>query len=155
MLDFNPSGKDIDFRIRSDNVTDMFRVDAGLDLVGVNTIPVTGLADNNPKLQADGSISGKMPVIVANANLTLARTGMSGQTYVCTDGGTTALTMPLGALQGDYFYFVSSSGGIQIVVDVGTQTLNGATVPITRSVNNEIYTVLCIEDNKFILTNPV
>ena len=154
MLDFNPSGKDIDFRIRSDNVTDMFRVDAGLDLVGVNTIPVTGLADNNPKLQVDGSISGKMPVIVANANLTLARTGMSGQTYVCTDGGTTALTMPLGALQGDYFYFVSSSGGIQIVVDLGTQTLNGGTTPITRSTNNEIYTVLCIEDNKFILSNP-
>ena len=132
----------------------MFRVDAGLDLVGVNTIPVTGLADNNPKLQVDGSISGKMPVIVANANLTLARTGMSGQTYVCTDGGTTALTMPLGALQGDYFYFVSSSGGIQIVVDLGTQTLNGGTTPITRSTNNEIYTVLCIEDNKFILSNP-
>ena len=114
----------------------------------------TSIADNNPLLQVQGSISGKMPVIVANANLTLTRSGMSGQTYVCTDGGTTALTMPLGALQGDYFYFVSSSGGIQIVVDVGTQTLNGATTPITRSTDNEIYTVLCITDNKFILSNP-
>ena len=114
----------------------------------------TTVADNNPLLQVQGSISGKMPVIIQNSDVTLTRDGLSGQTYVCTDGGTTALTMPLGALQGDYFYFVSSSGGIQIVVDLGTQTLNGGTTPITRSTNNEIYTVLCIEDNKFILSNP-
>jgi hypothetical protein len=64
------------------------------------------------------------------------------------------LTMPLGAEQGDYFYFVSTSGSFQIVVDVGTQTLNGGTSALTRGTNNEVYTVICVEDNKFILSNP-
>ncbi len=153
-IDFNSGKKDMDFNIRSDDRDNMFNLDGNENFIGIYSSASLGIADNNPRLQVDGSISGKMPVIVANADLTLVRDGMSGQTYVCTDGGTTALTMPLGALQGDYCYFVSSSGSIQIVVDVGTQTLNGGTLPLTRTTNNEIYTVLCIEDNKFILSNP-
>ena len=153
-IDFNSGKKDMDFNIRSDDRDNMFNLDGNENFIGIYSSASLGIADNNPRLQVDGSISGKMPVIIANADLTLVRGGMSGQTYVCTDGGTTALTMPLGALQGDYCYFVSSSGSIQIVVDVGTQTLNGGTLPLTRTTNNEIYTVLCIEDNKFILSNP-
>ena len=154
-IDFNSGKKDMDFNIRSDDRDNMFNLDGNENFIGIYSSASLGIADNNPRLQVDGSISGKMPVIIANADLTLVRGGMSGQTYVCTDGGTTALTMPLGALQGDYCYFVSSSGSIQIVVDVATQTLNGGTLPLTRTTNNEIYTVLCIEDNKFILNNPV
>ena len=154
LVTINASSRNVDFKIMNDAGTVNLYSDAGIEAVAIKNVPTTGLADNNPVLQVEGSITGKMPVIVANADLTLARTGMSGQTYVCTDGGTTALTMPLGALQGDYFYFVSSSGGIQIVVDIASQTLNGATVPITRSTDNEIYTVLCITDDKFILSNP-
>ena len=153
-IDFNSGKKDMDFNIRSDDRDNMFNLDGNENFIGIYSSASLGIADNNPRLQVDGSISGKMPVIIANADLTLVRGGMSGQTYVCTDGGTTALTMPLGALQGDYCYFVSSSGSIQIVVDVATQTLNGGTLPLTRTTNNEIYTVLCIEDNKFILSNP-
>ena len=154
LVTINASSRNVDFKIMNDAGTVNLYSDAGIEAVAIKNVPTTGLADNNPVLQVEGSITGKMPVIVANADLTLARTGMSGQTYVCTDGGTTALTMPLGALQGDYCYFVSSNGGIQIVVDIASQTLNGATVPITRSTDNEIYTVLCITDDKFILSNP-
>ena len=154
LITFNQSARNVDVRFLADDGSENIRSDAGINAVGIQGIPTTGLADNNPTLQVNGSISGKMPVIIANADLSLARSGVSGQTYVCTDGGTTALTMPLGALQGDYCYIVSSSGGIQIVVDVATQTLNGGTVAITRSTLNEIYTVLCIEDNKFILNDP-
>jgi hypothetical protein len=132
----------------------MFELNGGTDTIGIYSAPTTGLADNNPVLQVEGSISGKMPIIISNSDVTLTRAGLSGQTYVITDGGTTALTMPLGALQGDYFYFVASSGSTQIVVDVGTQTLNGGTSPLTRTTNNEVYTVICIQDDKFILSNP-
>jgi hypothetical protein len=154
LTDFNPQGADIDFRIRSNNRASMFELNGGTDTIGIYSAPTTGLADNNPVLQVEGSISGKMPIIISNSDVTLTRAGLSGQTYVITDGGTTALTMPLGALQGDYFYFVASSGSTQIVVDVGTQTLNGGTSPLTRTTNNEVYTVICIQDDKFILSNP-
>ena len=144
----------LDTRIESNGNENAIFVDGSEDLVGIMAAPSTSIADNNPKLQVEGSITGKMPIVVQNSNVTLTRAGLSGQTYVCTDGGTTALTMPLGAEQGDYFYFVSTSGSFQIVVDVGTQTLNGGTSALTRGTNNEVYTVICVEDNKFILSNP-
>lgn len=154
LITVNQSERNVDFKILSDDGSINFYSDAGINAVGMQGQPTTGLADNNPALQVNGSISGKMPIIISNSDVTLTRAGLSGQTYVITDGGTTALTMPLGALQGDYFYFVASSGSTQIVVDVGTQTLNGGTSALTRGTNNEVYTVICVEDNKFILSNP-
>jgi len=154
LITFNQSQRNVDLRVLADDGSENIRSDAGINAVGIQGQPTTGLADNNPALQVNGSISGKMPIIISNSDVTLTRAGLSGQTYVITDGGTTALTMPLGALQGDYFYFVASSGSTQIVVDVGTQTLNGGTSALTRTTNNEVYTVICIRDNEFILSNP-
>ena len=154
LVTVNGSSRNVDFRVLADDGSKNIYSDAGINAVGIQEQPTTGLADNNPALQVEGSISGKMPIIIQNSDVTLTRAGLSGQTYVITDGGTTALTMPLGAKQGDYFYFVASSGSTQIVVDVGTQILNGGTGALTRTTNNEVYTVICIEDDKFILSNP-
>ena len=83
----NDDKKNVIFRVEGDTNDSLIRTSATLNNVAIGGIPTSGLADNNPILQVNGSINGKMPIIIQNSDVTLTRDGLSAVSY-------THLTLP-------------------------------------------------------------
>ena len=147
----NEDSTDCDFRVETNGNTHGFHVDAATDVVGVAAIGVTGLADNNPKLQVNGSISGKMPIIEDNS-ATVAPTSsqLSGQMFSLVSGSAITLTLPNSASLGDHFSFMTTTSNLTVVT-TATVTLNGVGAPTTLNANTnyKIYKVVCHATNKW------
>lgn len=158
LTDFNPQGADIDFRIRSNNRASMFELNGGTDTIGIYSAPTTGLADNNPVLQVNGSVSSKCAIVTkTSATVDLSTRDSNeliGQLYVLTSTSAKTLTVPTTCTQGDWFRVLTTgANGMDIVASSGA-TLNGA-VPatLTRDAQNEIYTVVAVATDKWICTS--
>jgi len=157
LLEFNPSGEDINYRIRSDGRPDMFFIDAGNDNIGIYSAPTTGLADNNPVLQVDGSISGKVPIIVTSSatSITLTNDQMSGHVLWFGTTSNVTITLPDG-VTGDHIKVIMPSGDVEFQPTPSGQINGGvAGASISRnSAQNEILEFICVAANKWYLNNP-
>ena len=65
------------------------------------------------------------------------------------------LKLPAG-IKGQKFSFVSTGGNITIDPDNSTtsNTLNGGTGTATRSTDNQVYEVICVATQTWVLSNP-
>ena len=156
LIDFNPGGKDIDFRIRSDGRASMFEIDAGNDIIGIYSAPTTGLADNNPVLQVSGSITGKVPIIntaSGTTTITLATNQIQGQVLYFEDTGAITINLP-DCVTGDNIKIFKPSGNLTIATS-GSNTINGA-LSVTRnsSATNALIEVIAVKNNTYIVDNP-
>lgn len=152
-IQFNPSNNDIDFRYDTQATDNFFRIDSGLQIVGVNGGGSAGVADNNPVLQVQGSISGKMPIIEdSSASIAPTSSQFSGQLFSLVSGSAITLTLPTSGAIGDHFSFMSHTSNVTVAT-VGTVTLNGVAAPTTLAANTnyKIYKVVCVATNKYII----
>ncbi len=158
ITDFNPSGADCDFRIRSNNRASMFELNGGTDTIGIYSAPTTGLADNNPVLQVNGSVSSKCAIVTkTSATVDLSTRDSNeliGQLYVLTSTSAKTFTVPTSCTQGDWFRVLTTGANGMNIVSTGGATLNGATpASLTRNALNEIYTVVAIATDKWVCTS--
>ena len=158
LITFNQSQRNVDLRVLADDGSENIRSDAGINAVGIQGQPTTGLADNNPALQVNGSVSSKCAIVTkTSATVDLSTRDSNeliGQLYVLTSTSAKTLTVPTTCTQGDWFRVLTTgANGMDIVASSGA-TLNGA-VPatLTRDAQNEIYTVVAVATNKWICTS--
>ena len=152
----NEDSTDCDFRVETNANAYGLHVDAATEVVGVAAIGVTGLADNNPKLQVNGSISGKVPIINTASGttiVTLATTQIQGQVLYFEDTGAITINLP-DCVTGDNIKIFKPSGNLTIATS-GSNTINGA-LSVTRnsSATNALIEVIAVKNNTYIVDNP-
>ena len=156
---FNEGSGDLDFRIESNGNVDMFKLDGGLNSIGVGTAPSTGVGTT---LQVTGgTIASYCNVNAvrsdAVATQTMTDDDCQGQMWVNQSSTAWTLDLPESTVAGQTFEFVSTDGDMTVDPNPsgGTgKTLNGGTGALTRSTNNEIYRVICIAADTWIMSNP-
>ena len=158
----NGSGRGGWFQFKTGTSGGSSTVKMGLDENGILTVgsslASTTLADNNPILQVEGSITSKCAIVTkTSATVDLSTRDSNeliGQLYVLTSTSAKTLTVPTTCTQGDWFRVLTTgANGMDIVASSGA-TLNGA-VPanLTRDAQNEIYTVVAVATDKWICTS--
>ena len=158
----NGSGRGGWFQFKTGTSGGSSTVKMGLDENGLLTVgsslASTTLADNNPILQVQGSITSKCAIVTkTSATVDLSTRDSNeliGQLYVLTSTSAKTLTVPTTCTQGDWFRVLTTgANGMDIVASSGA-TLNGA-VPanLTRDAQNEIYTVVAVATDKWICTS--
>ena len=158
----NGSGRGGWFQFKTGTTGGSSTVKMGLDENGILTVgsslASTTLADNNPILQVQGSITSKCAIVTkTSATVDLSTRDSNeliGQLYVLTSTSAKTLTVPTTCTQGDWFRVLTTgANGMDIVASSGA-TLNGA-VPanLTRDAQNEIYTVVAVATDKWICTS--
>ena len=158
----NGSGRGGWFQFKTGTSGGSSTVKMGLDENGILTVgsslASTTLADNNPILQVQGSITSKCAIVTkTSATVDLSTRDSNeliGQLYVLTSTSAKTLTVPTTCTQGDWFRVLTTgANGMDIVASSGA-TLNGA-VPanLTRDAQNEIYTVVAVATDKWICTS--
>ena len=153
----NEGSADVNFRVESNANANMFKVDAGTDIVTVGSAP-TGTAVANGTLQVrDKTISSYAYLGFSNTGVAseeLDNDRMQSQIIVHKGASDHTYELPTG-VAGMYFKFVSTSGNITIQPDTG-DTINGgaAGASVTRTTDNQIYECLCHTANTWIVSNP-
>ena len=153
----NEGSADVNFRVESNANANMFKVDAGSDIVTVGSTP-TGTASANGTLQVrNKTISSYVYLGFSNTGVTteeLNNDRMQSQMIVHKGAADHTYELPTG-IQGMYFKFVSTGGNITIQPDSG-DTINGgaAGASVTRTTDNQIYECLCHTANTWIVSNP-
>ena len=152
---FNEASNNIDFRVESNNNGNMFKVDAGLDIVSVGSTATSGGATfqvPNNTISSYCNLGAVRSDATAQQNMT--NDDCQGKTWVNNSSTAWTILLPEGGLKGQWFHLVSTDGNWTITCQVG-DTLNGVagSTSVTRSVNNAIYTVICIENNTWIVDN--
>ena len=88
---------------------------------------------------------------VAQQNMT--NDDCQGKTWVNNSATDWTILLPEGGIKGMWFHLVSTSGNWDITAQPG-DTLNGsAAATVGRNTDNAIYTVICIENNTWIVNN--
>ena len=117
-------------------------------------------SDSQMGLQVvDAGISSYAPILGFRADdgNTMNITNNDAQSKLIVITGSTNRTLKLLAGQvGQKFSFVSTGGNVTIDPDNSTtsNTLNGGTGTATRSTDNQIYEVVCIATQTWVLSNP-
>ena len=158
LVTINANQRNVDFRVLADDGSKNIYSDAGINAVGIQEQPTTGLADNNPVLQVNGSISSKCAILTRTSATVDLSTRVSneliGQLYVLTSASAKTLTVPTSCNQGDWFRVLTTGANGMDIVSTGGATLNGSTPnSLNRDTENEIYTVVAIATNKWICTS--
>jgi len=153
----NDDNINMDFKVGAETSGHLIWADAGRDAVGIKGQPSTGLADNNPVLQVDGSISGKVPIIVTSSatSITLTNDQMSGHVLWFGTTSNVTITLPDG-VTGDHIKVIMPSGDVEFQPTPSGQINGGvAGASISRnSAQNEILEFICVAANKWYLNNP-
>ena len=156
----NGSGRGGWFQFKCGPIGGSIGVKASLNENGILTVgsgvASTGLADNNPLLQVDGSISGQVPIkfiATGTTTLTLATNEVQGQVLYFEDSGNITLTLP-DCVTGDNIKIFVPSGDLTINAGASS-TVNGA-VLVTRnsSATNALIEVIAVKANTWICDNP-
>jgi len=155
-IHFNAGNNDIDFRYDTQATDNFFRIDSGLQIMGVNGGGSAGISDNNPVLQVQGSISNKVPIIntpSGTTTLTLATNQIQGQVLYFEDTGAITVNLP-DCVTGDNIKIFKPSGNLTISTS-GSNTINGA-LSVTRnsSATNALIEVIAVKNNTYIVDNP-
>ena len=150
----NEGSGDIDFRVESNSNANMFKVDGGLNLVGVGAAPVNpGATLQIP----DNTISHYCNVNSIRSDavglMVMVNEDNQGQMWVHESSSAHTLQLVEGGVKGQHFQFMSTDGNITIDPQ-GSDTLNGGTGSLLRSTNYEIYDVFCYDTGKWALSNP-
>ena len=150
---FNESSNNIDFRVESNSNGNMFKVDAGLDIVSVGATAVSGGADFQVP---SGTMSSYCRVEAVRSDATAQQNmdndDCQGQTWVNNSATDWTIQLPEGGLKGQWFHLVST-GGNWTIDPQGTDTLNGGTASLARNTDYAIYTVICITNGVWIVNN--
>ena len=155
----NPSKRsDVDFRVSTTGVTDMLMVDASLNSVGIGANPVSAGATFQVP---DNTISSYCNVNAVRsdsvATQTMVNNDCQGQMWVNNSATAWTLDLPESTVKGMWFKFVSTNGDMTVDPNPSggtSNTINGGTGAVSRNTNNEIYTVICIAANTWIISNP-
>ena len=150
----NEDSVDCDFRVESDGNINMLRVDAALNMVSISGAPVSGGAtlqvpDNT--ISSYCNIKAVRSDAVATQDFTNA--DCQGQLWVNDSATDWTLRLPIGAIKGMWFQFVSTNGQMDLDPQ-GTDTVNGSTSTFSRDTDYEIYTVVAYDTGKWLVTNP-
>ncbi len=151
LITMNANSRNVDFRHFADDGVANIYSDAGVSALGIRGAPTTGLADNNPALQVQGSLTSKIPVITdSTTSVTVASNQLNGQMFVLTNGSAITLTLPTSAAIGDNFTFMSTSSNVS-VASTGVVTINGVAAPTTLAANTnyKIYKVVAHSTDKW------
>jgi len=157
LVTVNGGSRNVDFRVLADDGSKNIYSDAGINAVGIQDQPTTGLADNNPALQVNGSMTSKCAIVTkTSATVDLSTRDSNeliGQLYVLTSASAKTFTVPTSCTQGDWFRVCTTGANGMDIVSTGGATLNGSTpTTLTRDSQNEIYTVVAIATDKWICT---
>ena len=148
----------LDFRIESDSNNSMFKVDSGMNRVSIGAAPTSGGATFQVP---DNTISSYCNVKAVRsdtvATMTFVNEDCQGALWVNDSATAWALDLPESPVKGMHFRFVSTNGDMTVDPNPSggtSNTINGGTGAISRNVDNQIYEVICIDSNKWILNNP-
>jgi len=132
--------------------------------VGALVITTNGNDYANPDSQMglqviDAGISSYAPILDFRGDdgntMNLTNDDMSSKLIVNISATNRTLKLPAG-IKGQKFSFVSTGGNITIDPDNSTtsNTLNGGTGTATRSTDNQVYEVICVATQTWVLSNP-
>lgn len=155
---FNETSQDINFRIESNGNANMLKVDGGLNLVSVGAAPVSGGATFQVP---DNTISSYCNVNAVRSDGVATQTFLNedcqGQMWVNNSATDWAFDLPESTVKGMWFKFVSTGGNITVDPNPSggtSNTINGGTGALTRSTDNQVYTVICIDSNAWVMDSP-
>ncbi len=150
----NEDSVDLNFRVESNNNSEMLRVDGGLDRVFIGA---TGDASGATLQIKDNTISHYCNVNTirsdAVSTMVMVNEDNQGQMWVHESSSAHTIQLVEGGVKGMHFQFMSTDGNITIDPQ-GSDTLNGGTASLTRGTNFEIYDVFCYDTGKWALSNP-
>ena len=155
----NEDGNSTNFRVQGNSAAYLIFGNTTNEFVSIFTNgTASGLADNEPKLQVNGSITSKCAIVTkTSATVDLSTRDSNelfGQLYVLTSASAKTLTVPTSCNQGDWFRVLTTGANGMDIVSTGGATLNGSTPnSLNRDTENEIYTVVAIATNKWICTS--
>jgi hypothetical protein len=148
------SEADFDFRVEGSTNANLLVVDGSAEMVAVGAYPDSGVATFQvPSGTMSSYCNVKAVRSDAVATQLFVNEDCQGQMWVNNSSTAWTLQLPEGGLKGQWFQFLSTDGDMSVDPQ-GTDTLNGGTATLTRSTNNEIYTVICIVNGAWILSNP-
>ena len=154
----NDGSHDINFRVESDSNANMLVVDAGIDMVGIGSNPVSTFTQDPPFQIPNQSGPASYAYIIPSTTSPMTLTNNDLQSPLLVHDSATNLTINLpldGGVKGQYFRFVSTGGNVTIVPAAAPgDTINGSASSVTRSTDNQIYECVCIANNTWIVSNP-
>jgi hypothetical protein len=150
----NEDSEDVDFRVESNSDAYMLHVDAGLDKVAVGSAAQSGITADFQV--PDGTVASYCNVTPLTGTSTVfANNDLQGHTYVLQSATNHTITLPETPVKGQWFKFLSTGGNITIDPTSGV-SINGGTAgsTVTRSIDNQLYTMICLGASDWVVNNP-
>jgi len=118
IVTINPNGVDLDFRVQGDTDSDLFFLDAGLDMIGFSTAAPTSLVD------IQGSFSLKLDAFTSNTTLDATHSTVTGDAT----SASFTFTLPTAVgIKGRIYRAkkIDSTGNTVTLDGNGTETIDG------------------------------